>query len=121
MTLALHERGMFTWSEAPSARLSGRMIIERFLSELALRRRSITIFLVLAVFFLPLHFHAATAAANINHECACHHGTRAQTGVVPVLVQWAVPLQFVLYQSLQSQLVSQVVVSFLSIRAPPVS
>ncbi len=96
------------------------MIIERFLSELALRRRSITIFLVLAVFFLPLHFHAATAAANINHECACLHGTRAQTGVALVLVQWAVPVQFVLYQSLQSQLVSQVVTSFLSIRAPPV-
>ena len=98
------------------------MIIERFLSELALRRRSITIFLVLAVFFLPLHFHAAAAAANISHDCACLPRRPPTNGSCPRYpLETIAPLLelFVPLQSLQSHFVSQVVVGFLSIRAPP--
>jgi hypothetical protein len=96
------------------------MSIERFLSDVVLRRRSMGIFLVLAVFFLLLHFHPATAASShISNECSCLHGTRAQAGVSAVAPQWAVPLQFVLHESFEPRLVSQTATSFQSIRAPP--
>ena len=46
-------------------------------------RRWISLFLFLAIFFLPLHFHVATAStAQINKECSCLHGSRTQTGQV---------------------------------------
>lgn len=46
-------------------------------------RRWISVFLFLAIFVLPLHFHVATAStAQINKECSCLHGSRTQTGQV---------------------------------------
>jgi hypothetical protein len=96
-------------------------VIERILSAVALRRRSIGTFLIFAVFFLPFHFHAVSAVpSQLNHECSCLHGTRAQAGITAITAQWAAPLHYVLLQSFESQLVSQVVISFGSIRAPPV-
>jgi len=41
-------------------------IEELFLSEVAFRRRSIGIFLLLAVFFLPFHFHAANDDGGLS-------------------------------------------------------
>lgn len=41
--------------------------------------RWLSVFLLLTVFFLPLHFHAVSAAASqITKECSCLHGSRAQ-------------------------------------------
>ena len=43
--------------------------------------RWISALLFLAVFFLPLHFHLATAStALINKECSCAQGSRTQLG-----------------------------------------
>lgn len=84
-------------------------------------RRLVSTLALIFVFFLPLHFHAAASAANISHDCACLHGARAQTGITAVWAQTAAPLlRFFLPPSLQPQLVSQVVIGFRSIRAPPV-
>ena len=41
--------------------------------------RWLSVFLLLTVFFLPLHFHAVSAAASqVTKECSCLHGSRAQ-------------------------------------------
>ena len=42
-------------------------------------RRWISALLFLAVFFLPIHIHLATAAtAQLSKECSCVQGTRTQ-------------------------------------------
>ena len=54
--------------------------------------------LIVAVFFLPLHFHAATAiAAQVTKECICLHGSRTHAtltalpaGCAPAIVAHAV-------------------------------
>lgn len=51
-------------------------------------RRLIGILLFLAVFFLPLHVHSATLAAQVTKECSCVHGARTQAGLAPELVSW---------------------------------
>jgi hypothetical protein len=97
------------------------MPIERTLSARALRRRSIGVLLLFAVFFLLFHFHAVSAVpSQLNHECSCLHGTRAQIGIAAVVNQWTTPaLQFFLLPFFQFHLISQVVIGFRSIRAPP--
>ena len=96
------------------------MTIERFLSEVALRRRSIGAFLIVAVFFLPFHFHAAAAASsNISHECSCLNGTRTVIGAGAVAAHAVSQVVFALPESFQAQLLSQLVAEFQSIRAPP--
>ena len=83
-------------------------------------RRWVSILALVFVFFLPLHFHAAAAAANISHDCACLHGARSQTGVAPISTQTIAPLlELFVPPSFQSHFVSRVVIGFLSIRAPP--
>jgi hypothetical protein len=39
---------------------------------------------LLAVFFLPLHFHSPVATGQIEKECSCLHGTRTLADFVPV-------------------------------------
>ena len=96
-------------------------IEELFLSEVAFRRRSIGIFLLLAVFFLPFHFHTATTlTSQISNECTCLHGTRTVIGVTVVAALAALPLLVALAESFEPQLVSQSVTGFQAIRAPPV-
>ncbi len=46
------------------------------------RKRWIGLFLFLTVFFLPLHFHAATASAQVTKECACVQGNQTQLGQI---------------------------------------
>ena len=53
------------------------------------RRRVIGIFLLAAVFFLPLHFHAAAATPQLAKECCCIHGSRTDAGLVIALTTWA--------------------------------
>jgi hypothetical protein len=55
------------------------MIWGRFSSGNELGHRSIGVLLLLAVFFLPLHYHAATAVTSqISKECSCLYGSRTQ-------------------------------------------
>lgn len=76
--------------------------------------------LLLTVFFLPLHFHAATASASqITKECTCLKGTRTQVDLsdaapycAPTVAQYAVIR--VLQDQFDSQFVRQP-----SSRAPP--
>jgi hypothetical protein len=54
--------------------------------------RWLSVCLLLAVFFLPLHFHAVSAAApQVTKECACLHGSRAQAGLTSA-PSYCVPL-----------------------------
>jgi hypothetical protein len=42
-------------------------------------QRWLSVFLALAVFFLPLHFHVTSAiASQVTKECSCFHGNRTQ-------------------------------------------
>jgi|SRR5262245_28621532 len=84
-------------------------------------RRWISVFLFLAVFFLPLHFHFATASTGqINKECSCVHGSRTQLGQ-STPPQASVPLASYLtsFPVLQESFDSRSV-STHSSRAPPV-
>jgi hypothetical protein len=91
----------------------------------ALRREGIALrivglLLLFAVFGLPLHSHALTDSPRIAKECSCLHGTRteASAAVAPTAVPpltHASRLEFV-----QPQIFSHFIVSFFSIRAPPI-
>ena len=47
-------------------------------------RRFVGLFLFLAVFFLPLHFHVAVAVPHVVKECSCLHGSRTDAGIAPL-------------------------------------
>jgi len=47
-------------------------------------RRFVGLFLFIAVFFLPLHFHIAVAAPQVAKECSCLHGSRTDAGIAPL-------------------------------------
>jgi hypothetical protein len=50
--------------------------------------RWFSVCLILAVFLLPLHFHATSAiASQITKECSCFHGTRTQLAIAPDVPQ----------------------------------
>jgi hypothetical protein len=52
------------------------------------------IFLALAVFFLPLHFHVTLAnAGQVAKECGCLHGTRTQLATAATAPQPALPIE----------------------------
>jgi hypothetical protein len=94
---------------------------ERLLSSKKLRQCAVGFFLLLAVFFLPLHYHPANATTSqINHQCSCLHGARTQIAVNTTTPHWLSPLLVFTHTSFEPQLVSQVIASFQSIRAPPV-
>jgi len=74
---------------------------------------------LIAVFFLPLHFHSLTAPAKIVKECACAQGTRTKLAPIapppthvpiisarPIIVRTSTP------RSVEWP-------SFVSVRAPP--
>ena len=55
----------------------------QFPSSCWVSRRWVNVVLLITVFFLPLHFHLASAiGAQINKECACVQGSRAQLGQI---------------------------------------
>ena len=75
---------------------------------------------LIAVFFLPLHFHSLTVTAKVARECACLQGTRttlsladSPPSIIPVLEFQ--PVAFAVGQKYE-----RLSVSFSSIRAPPV-
>jgi hypothetical protein len=84
------------------------------------RYRWISVLLFVTVFSLAFHFHAASAlTSQITKECSCVHGTRTQIGLTAVALQCVPALQFNLQESLQPQLIPQVVSGSQAIRAPP--
>ena len=87
----------------------------------AVRQRWISIFLFLAVFFLPLHFHVATAStALLNKECSCVHGSRTQLGQsAPPQASVPVTSYVTIFPVRQESFVTRSV-STHSSRAPPV-
>ena len=54
------------------------------------------VFLALAVFFLPLHFHVTLAnASQVTKECGCLHGTRTQLATAATTPQPAPPIELI--------------------------
>jgi hypothetical protein len=84
------------------------------------RYRWFSVLLFVTVFSLPFHFHAASPlTSQLTKECSCVHGTRTQIGLTDVALRCEPLLQFGLQESLQPQLISQIVSRFQAIRAPP--
>ena len=82
--------------------------------------RWLSVILLLPVFFLPLHFHAVSAAASqISHECSCLHGTRTVADLTAVAAQCVSPQPIALAELFASEPVSPSFCSCQSIRAPP--
>jgi hypothetical protein len=82
-------------------------------------RRFIGAGLLLAVFFLPLHFHFVTATLQLTKECSCVYGTRTQTGPIAAAVHWipTFPSTFVIVH--EPQAFGSIAVRSYAIRAPP--
>jgi hypothetical protein len=84
------------------------------------QRRWIGVFLFLAISFLPLHFHVATAStAQINKECSCLDGSRTQTGqIAPPNFSIPVACRLAVFSIHQQSFVARSVRNYSS-RAPP--
>jgi hypothetical protein len=81
--------------------------------------RIIGALLFVAVFFLPLHFHAAPTATEMSTECSCAHGTRTQSGLAPVSTD-CTPCVYAISVSLSQPQYSAFYTTLVeSIRAPP--
>ena len=95
-------RGGFTWETVGVRRLVGALLL-------------------LFVFSLPLHFHAADESRQLSHECSCLHGARTQLASIPAsaILATAPAVYFVMAERAES-LVSLAVDSD-SARAPPLS
>jgi len=82
-------------------------------------RRLIGAGLLLAVFFLPLHFHFVTPTLQLTKECSCVYGTRTQTAPVAAAVHWAPTFQATFIVVNDSQAFGSISVRSYAIRAPP--
>lgn len=83
-----------------------------------MRRLSAAV-LLLALFFLPLHFHSPTLTPTVSKECSCVHGSRAQLGLAAAPSEWAPlfePSPLVVNEPLFFGWLS---IESVSIRAPP--
>jgi hypothetical protein len=84
-------------------------------------RRLVGAAVLVLVFFLPLHIHAADEAHQLTHECSCVHGTRTQlASIVSSTILTIVPAVFFVITKLPEALISLAVESDFA-RAPPVS
>ena len=86
----------------------------------AQRLRLVSLLLFLTVLFLPLHFHPIAATAHVAKECGCLHGARTEMGMAPSQVDWTPPIRQVFQEPFKPKLLSSLVASLQSIRAPPV-
>jgi hypothetical protein len=84
----------------------------------ALKRLAAVLSLI-AVFFLPLHFHSLAAPAKIAKECACAQGTRTKLAPVAPPPAHAPIISARLIIVRTSTPVSVEWPSFVSVRAPP--
>lgn len=97
------------------------MRLRRFVQNGLSAHRLAGAFLLLTVFFLPLHLHFFTQTVQINDQCSCYYGGRTQVGLAP-------PLAALFPVSETSFLVAgrttapvEVIVESESARAPPYS
>jgi len=83
--------------------------------------RWVSVFLFLTIFFLPLHFHAATAvSAQLNKECSCIQGSRTQLGqIAPPVTNVAIVSTVAILTDFPERFVSRFATTQHS-RAPPV-
>ena len=93
----------------------------QFTSACWVGRRWVNVVLLITVFFLPLHFHLATASvAQINKECACVQGSRAQLGqIAPSVASVALVSSAAILTVFQEECISHFASTQHS-RAPPV-
>lgn len=75
--------------------------------------------LLLAVFFLPLHFHFAIATPQISKECSCVYGSRTQIGLTPASSDWTPTFQPSLVVAYEPQVPGCFSIRSQSARAPP--
>lgn len=82
-------------------------------------RRLAAAVLLLAVFFLPLHFHPAISSAQVSKECSCYHGGRTQGGLAPAAADWTPTFQVLFIAVYEPQILGWLSISSHTIRAPP--
>jgi hypothetical protein len=75
--------------------------------------------LLIAFFFLPLHFHSLTPTAQLAQECSCYHGVRTQAGLAPVPADYTPTFQASFVVLHEPRSFSRLSIHFHAIRAPP--
>jgi len=83
-------------------------------------RRWISALLFLAVFFLPIHIHLATAAtAQLSKECSCVQGTRTQLAFAADVPHAAAPVELNIVASECESLAAHLWFYSQKVRGPP--
>ena len=82
-------------------------------------RRLAAVVILLAVFFLPLHFHFFTLTSQVSKECSCYQGGRTQVGLAPVQADWVPTFQASSIVLPEPQVFGWFSVDSHAIRAPP--
>jgi len=75
--------------------------------------------LLIAFFFLPLHFHSLTPTAQLSQECSCYHGVRTQAGLAPAPADWTPTFQASFIVLHEPQVFERISLASHAIRAPP--
>jgi hypothetical protein len=84
-------------------------------------RRIAALLLFFAFLGLPFHSHAIFEAPRIAKECSCVHGTRTDAALIVEGAVWAPLIQVAACAISLPQICSHTLISFLAIRAPPLS
>ena len=85
----------------------------------AASNRLMAAILLLAVFSLPLHYHAFTSTAQLSKECGCYQGARIQTGLAPALSDSTPVFHASLIVLHEPQIVGRLSFASHAIRGPP--
>jgi hypothetical protein len=85
----------------------------------AASNRLMAALLLLAVFSLPLHYHAFTSTAQLSKECSCYQGARSQTGLAPELSDYTPVFHASLIVLHEPQIFGWLTFDTHAIRAPP--
>ena len=82
--------------------------------------RWLGVFVALAVFFLPLHFHLTSAmASQVTKECGCLHGTRTQLALAAEAPQQSLPIELAAVVIERDSFISQRLTEPQKVRGPP--
>ncbi len=85
----------------------------------AIRRRWVSAFLFLTIFFLPLHFHVAVTTPQLAKECSCIHGSRTGAGLAAPPVRCVPVVAYQLIEFCSETVFVFHAVSTKASRAPP--
>jgi hypothetical protein len=89
-------------------------------SRIAKAQRWLGVFVALAVFFLPLHFHLTSAmASQVTKECGCLHGTRTQLALAAEAPQQSLPIELAAVVIERDSFISQRLTDPQKARGPP--